>query len=96
MDRDPALYLTTFMRRAEILVQPTPMTELQCLSFLLDQFLGRHGNVTNQPLGFLLPWIIDASTMRTLLSDYKSRLVMVEQCTRCDVIKTNLIRLRIV
>jgi len=27
------------------------------------------------------------------LSDYKSRLVMVEQWTRCDVTKTNLIRL---
>ena len=28
------------------------------------------------------------------LSDYKSGLVMVEQQTRCDVTKTNLIRLR--
>ena len=36
MDRDPALYLQTFMRRAEILVQPTPMTEFQSLSFLLE------------------------------------------------------------
>jgi len=30
------------------------------------------------------------------VSDYKSRLVMVEWCTRCDAIKTNLIRLRTV
>jgi len=29
------------------------------------------------------------------LSDYKSRLVMVEQQTRCDATKTNLIRLRV-
>jgi len=34
-------------------------------------------------------------TSGTWLSDYKSRLVMVEQCARCDAIKTNLIRLRI-
>jgi len=34
-------------------------------------------------------------TRKPIVSDYKSRLVMVEQCTRCDVTKTNLIRLRI-
>jgi len=70
MDRDPAQYLTTFMRRAEVLVQSplsTPlMTELQRHSFLLDQLLGRIENATNQPLGFPISWIIDSRTLRTL------------------------------
>ena len=74
MDRDPALYLQTFMRRAEILVQPTPMTELQSLSFLLEQLLGRNGDGTNQPLDFLLPWIIDTTTTRTTPTTERARL----------------------
>jgi len=40
-------------------------------------------------------WWVGWSWMR-IVSDYKSRLVMVEWCARCDVIKTNLIRLRMV
>jgi len=68
MDRDPAQYITTFMRRAEVLVQTStaPMTDLQRQSFLLDQLLGRTGTATNQPHGFPISWITDSSTMRTL------------------------------
>jgi len=68
MDRDPAQFLTTFMRGAEVLVQSPlstpPMTELQRHSFLLNQLLGRIENATNQPLGFPISWITDSSTMR--------------------------------
>jgi len=68
MDRDPAQYITTFMLRAEVLVQTgtAPLTELQGRSFLLDQLLGRADTATNQPLGFPISWIINSNTMRTL------------------------------
>jgi len=69
MDRNQAQYLTTFMRRAEVLEQSPlstpPMTELQRLSFLLNQLLGRTDAATNQPLGFPILWLTDSSTMRT-------------------------------
>jgi len=68
MDRDPAQCLTTFLLRAEVLVQTgtAPLTELQRLSFLLNQLLGRTDVATNQPLGFPISWLTDSSTMRTL------------------------------
>jgi len=63
MDRDPAQCITTFMRRAEVIVQTSTalMTELQRQSFLLDQLLGRIENATNQPLGFPISWITDST-----------------------------------
>jgi len=39
-------------------------------------------------------FLLILSLLLFFLSDYKSRLVMVEQQTRCDATKTNLIRLR--
>jgi len=49
MDRDPAQCITTFMRRAEVLVQTStaPMTDLQRHGFLLNQLLGRIETATN-------------------------------------------------
>jgi len=66
------------MRRAEVLVQTgtAPMTELQRHSFLLDQLLGRTDAATNQPLGFPISWISDASTMRTLQAMARATLPM--------------------
>jgi len=44
--------------------------------------------------GVPMEWAAPARRRRHV-SDYKSRLVMVEQCARCDVTKTDLIRLRV-
>ena len=79
MDRNPVQYFSILMRHAKVLVEAqrtgtAPITDLQCLSFLLDQLLGRTGTTTDQPLGIPNSWIRDSRNLRTLQATARATL----------------------